>query len=90
MSGWTNEQKLMKWYSTEIKCAALRLLKEVKEGEIKSFDSTEKYLYVEMFIMALVIIAQIRTNLNVYHRILNKLWWISRMDCNTIINIDFE
>lgn len=35
MSGWTNEQKFMKWYSTEVKCAALRLLKEVKEGGIK-------------------------------------------------------
>lgn len=54
----------MKWFSTEIKCAALSLLKEKKEGGIRSFESTEKYLHVKMFIVALIIIAQIRSNLN--------------------------
>lgn len=34
----------MKWYSTEIKSAALRLLKEKEEGGTKSFESREKYV----------------------------------------------
>lgn len=58
----------MKWYSTEIK-SALRLLKEKEEEGIKSFESREKYLYAEMFIVALIIIAQIRSNLNAQHRV---------------------
>lgn len=38
----------------QIKSAALRLLKEEKEGGTKSFENTEKYLYAKMFIMALL------------------------------------
>lgn len=43
----------MKWYSTEIKSATLRLLKERKEEEVKLFESTEEYLYAKKFITKL-------------------------------------